>query len=313
MSCRVTQALLTLGLLLAPSFAHPRLVASVEEGDLAAVSAALDAGVDVNEASREPFSVGRGSSDQRSITGVTPLMGATIHTDPSRRDRLVAKLVGAGAAVDTEADDGTTALRFCTQKNQASTAALLLQAGADVDGTERSGNPLTIAAQFGHEEVVAVLIEAGAWVDAYSPEPIDATPLLMAAAKGHVEVVRQLLDAGARIDLENARGVVPHMGAALEALRGQGSRSIEVVQMLLSAGAPASDLEDMVLGRPPSGIEAVELVLQLVRAHRAEEQAAAARPLLVWLRGRGKWMLLVLAGALLWSRRKPKRPLRKSE
>ena len=83
--------------------------------------------------------------------------------------------------------------------------------------------------------------------------------------------------------------------------------------MLLSAGAPASDLEDMVLGRPPSGIEAVELVLQLVRAHRAEEQAAAASPLVLWLRGRGKWMLLVLVGALLWSRRKPKKPSRKSE
>ena len=210
MNSGVTQTLLTLGLLLAPSFAHPRLVASVRDGDLAAVSAALDAGDDVNEASREPFSVGRGD-----ITGVTPLMGATLHTDPSRRDRLVAKLVSAGAAVDTEADDGTTALRFCAQKNQGSTAALLLQAGADVDGTERSGNPLTIAAQFGHVDVAAVLIDAGAWVDAYSPEPIDATPLLMAAAKGHVEVVRQLLDAGARIDLENSKGVVPHMGAAL--------------------------------------------------------------------------------------------------
>ena len=298
----------TLGALLAPSLAHPRLLSSVRDGDLAAVSAALDAGDDVNEASRQPFSVGRGE-----ITGVTPLMVAALDTDSERRDILVAKLLGAGAAVDTEADDGTTALRFCVQKDLAFTAELLLQAGADVDGTERSGNPLTIAAQFGYAEVVAVLIDAGAWLDAYSPEPIDATPLLMAAARGHVGVVRQLLDAGARTDLENSKGVVAHMGAVLEALRGQGSRSAEVVQMLLSAGAPASDLEDMVLARPPSGIEAVELVLQMVRAHRAEQQAAAARPLVVWLRGRGKWWLLVLAGAYWWSRRKPKRPSRKSE
>ena len=294
------QTLLTLVLLVALSFAHPRLVASVRDGDLAAVRAALEAGDDINEATREPFG---------SITGVTPLMGATLLADPSRRDELVAHLVGAGAVVDTEADDGTTALRIAVQKNEASTATLLLQAGADIDGTERSGNPLTIAAQFGHVETVAALIDAGAWLDAYSPEPIDATPLLMAAAKGHVLVVQQLLDAGARIDLENSKGIVPHMGATLEALRGQGSRSVEVVQMLLSAGAPASDLEDMVLGRPPSGVEAVELV----RAHRVKEQAAAESPLVLWLRGRGKWMLLVLASALFWSRRKPKRPLRKSE
>ena len=183
---KVLTLLWTLGALLAPSLAHPRLLASVRDGDLAALSAALAAGDDVNEASREPFSLFE-------ITGVTPLMVAALDTDSERRDILVAKLLGAGAAVDTEADDGTTALRFCLQKDLASTAALLLQAGADVDGTERSGNPLTIAAHFGYAEVVAVLIDAGAWLDAYSPEPIDATPLLMAAARGHVGVVRQLL------------------------------------------------------------------------------------------------------------------------
>ena len=98
----------TLGALLAPGLAHPRLLASVRDGDLAAVSAALDAGDDVNEASREPFSVGRGGE----ITGVTPLMGAALDTDSERRDILVAKLLGAGAGRLT----GRPSRRWCQRR-----------------------------------------------------------------------------------------------------------------------------------------------------------------------------------------------------
>ena len=119
--------------------AYTPLVQAVLDGD-GAVLRTLATSVDVNEAT---------SSYGRS-TGVTALMVAAFTEERARRDELVAVLLEAGAEVDSEADDGMTAMRIAVQNNQPTTAALLLRAGANPDGTERSGNPLTLAAQLGH-------------------------------------------------------------------------------------------------------------------------------------------------------------------
>ena len=244
---------------------YPPLVEAIVGEDADEVRAVLSSGtVDVNAVMSEPY--GRS-------TGVTALMVAGFTAEQALRDELVGLLLDAGAEADTEADDGVTALRIAVQNNQPSTAALLLQAGAGPDGTERSGNPLTIAAQLGHVGVISELIGHGAWLDAYSAEPIDATPLLMAASMGHVATVRQLIEAGADVALANSKGVAPHVGAALQALRGQPKNAYEVVELLLDAGAPTSALEETVLARPPNGIESVELL----RRRREQQRADAPR------------------------------------
>jgi len=265
---------------------------AVHHGDISAIRAALEDGADVNEVLDEP--------DGRS-KGVTALMLVLLSGDSStgaeHRDELVALLLRTGAEVDAEAEDGMSALRIAVERNLPSAALLLLHAGADADGS--SGNLLTIAAQIGHAAVAGTLIEAGADVNAYSGPPIDATPLLMAAAKGHTEVVSLLLDAGARTDLENSRGVAPHTAAIIEALRGQGRATREVVQMLLSAGAPASSTEEMVLRSKPQHTAASEAV-GLLREWRERERAASSHPLVQWFAAR-IWYFPIVA-LLLWLR-----------
>ena len=278
---------------------YPPLVQAVVDGDAATVQAVIDQGVDVNQAMTEAF--GRS-------TGATALMVAVLTAEqPSNREELVAMLLEAGAEVDKEADDGLTALRIACQNNLPSTAAQLLRAGAGPDGTASSGNPLTIAAQLGHVDVATELIEAGAWLDAHSPEPIDATPLLMAASQGQVAMVRLLVEAGASLALENTKGVTPHMGVALQALRGQTTNAYEVMELLLNAGAPASALEATVLARPPSGVEAIELL----RRRREEQRADAPRVLMEKLRAMlmQRWYYLpLLAIFALWQRRRRQQP-----
>jgi len=78
-----------------------------------------------------------------------------------------------------------------------------LTGGASADGRHRA---LALAAQFGHAEIVRLLLDAGEDPDRYNPVGFHghSTPLHQAAAGGHLEVVRLLVERGARLDLKDA-------------------------------------------------------------------------------------------------------------
>lgn len=64
---------------------------------------------------------------------------------------------------------------------------------------------LTLAADFGHVEIVRLLLDAGEDPDRYNPVGghSHTTPLHQAAGGGHDEVVRLLVERGARLDLKD--------------------------------------------------------------------------------------------------------------
>ena len=64
---------------------------------------------------------------------------------------------------------------------------------------------LSLAAQFGHVEVVRLLLDSGEDPDRYNPPGghSHATPLHQAAGAGHEAVVRLLVERGARLDLQD--------------------------------------------------------------------------------------------------------------
>ena len=64
---------------------------------------------------------------------------------------------------------------------------------------------LAVASQFGHVEVVRLLLDAGEDPDRYNPVGghSHATPLHNAAGAGHEDVVRLLVERGARLDLKD--------------------------------------------------------------------------------------------------------------
>ena len=70
----------------------------------------------------------------------------------------------------------------------------------DAEVNKKGWAPLHYAATNGHDDIVKVLLDHSAYIDAGSPN--GTTPLMMAARGGHVSTVKLLLDNGADLTRE---------------------------------------------------------------------------------------------------------------
>ncbi len=146
-------------------------------------------------------------------------------------DRVgVSRLLDQGAAVDTRAVDGTTALHWAARADRTDTLRLLIESGADVNAADRYGvTPLFLAAENGNADAIAALIDAGAEVDGMAP--IGETALMTAVRTGAAAAVTLLLERGAAVDARDRDfEQTPLMLAVREA-------HPEIVALLLARGA----------------------------------------------------------------------------
>jgi len=197
------------------------LFAAIDAGDAAGVDAALAA-----------LAAGGGLTTARDDDGVSPTMHALYRGQAAiaeriaaalpeldifeaaalgRVERLAAILAADPVAATRRSPDGFTALHFPAffGRGDAATASrALIAAGADVNA--RSENafavlPIHSAVAGGHDAVVAVLVDAGADVNATQRH--GWTPLHGAAQNGSLASVERLLAAGADPATRNDDGV----------------------------------------------------------------------------------------------------------
>ena len=98
---------------------------------------------------------------------------------------------------------GESPLMLAALKGQLELAGKMVKKGADVNKT--GWTPLHYAASNGHVEVIKLLLENHAYIDAESPN--GSTPLMMASMYGNPQSVRFLLDEGADPLLKNQIGL----------------------------------------------------------------------------------------------------------
>lgn len=178
---------------------------------------------------------------------VTPVGGAAAGLIAAARGgdlvRLRLEIASGG---DIDAADPTTsrnALHWAANEGKTEAIAVLLEAGADVNATERTGmTPLTLASKEGRVEAVAALLAAGA--DANVRDQIGGSPLLWAAGLGSSATVAELLKAKAEVNVADVNGLTPLLWATSI------GRDPESVALLLEAGADPEQGERIVGDTP---------------------------------------------------------------
>ncbi|HEX7648699.1 MAG TPA: ankyrin repeat domain-containing protein [Noviherbaspirillum sp.] len=108
-----------------------------------------------------------------------------------------------GIDIDARAFNGDTALMVACYKGNKAAVEALVAKGAEINRT--GWTPLHYAAASGSNEIVQMLLDKSAYIDAESPNK--TTPLMMAARAGHIMTVKLLLDEGADATLKNDLGM----------------------------------------------------------------------------------------------------------
>ena len=125
---------------------------------------------------------------------------------------IVQSLLAIGANVnvrDRNAKGHLTPLMIAAQQGNAEMVRLLLDSGADpyMLDSYSGDSVLHQACTSGSTEVIKLLIEAGAFVNAVSATGNHATPLHHALQHGHLACAEVLVDAGADLSLTDEMGV----------------------------------------------------------------------------------------------------------
>lgn len=140
------------------------------------------------------------------------------------RSVMVESLLGNNADNNARDTKGRTPLLLATQRGLCGLVNILLKNGAKEDGW----TALLLAADGGHEKVVALLLQADEAVN--KADENGETALHQAAGKGHEKLVELLLRTGADVDKASKNGWTALHGAA-------GGRHEKIVELLLQAGA----------------------------------------------------------------------------
>jgi cytochrome c len=147
----------------------------VKNGDVAAVTSALDKGAAINE-----------------IDGVTALYIAC----EAGNAELAKLLIDRGADVNLPVSWQRTPLFAANKGGHAEIVKLLLDNGADPNQLAKSQTPLHVAAENGCLQCVIHLVDAGAEVNALTSN--GSPPIHLAKLRGHDDIVAYLQSHGAR-------------------------------------------------------------------------------------------------------------------
>lgn len=190
------------------------VIQAIQDGNLEALLAALDAGPTAPHAANEQ--------------GVSALLLALYHRRADMAEAIAAKrsrfsiheacalprldaidamLAEDPSAVSARSADGFTPLHIAAFFAQHAAATKLIAAGAGVDVVAENPTrvrPLHSAVASGRTGGVRLLLEYGA--DPNSRQQMGFTPLMGAAANGHVEIMKLLLERGADPKLVSEEG-----------------------------------------------------------------------------------------------------------
>ena len=150
----------------------------------------------------------------------------------------IERLVAAGANREPRDGNGRTPLHVAAYRRQYDAARMLMKRGANPNALDAQRYDIvTIAAVADDVPMLKVALEGGASAKNVT-SPYDGTALIAAAHLGHDEVVKVLIAAGAPLDHVNNLGWTAVIEAIV--LGNGGKRHTETLRALIAAGANPS-------------------------------------------------------------------------
>jgi ankyrin repeat protein len=137
-------------------------------------------------------------------------------------------LLGKGADINAQGGSHGSALQAASAKGHEQVVEILLEGGAKIDAQDEYHSVLKAASASGHERVVKILLDNNANVNAHNRRC--CTALQAASASGHVRVVKILLDRDADIRLQGGFYGTPLMLASAAGHE-------QIVKLLIDRGA----------------------------------------------------------------------------
>lgn len=149
---------------------------------------------------------------------------------------IVRMMIGNGADVNAENNDGDTSLIMAFKNGHLEVAQLLIEKGADINakGSDEQ-TPLMYAFIGGNLEMAKLLIGKGADVSTKGRD--SQTPLMHAVNVGHLELVKLLIERGAEVNAKDNGGRTSLHYAAL-------NEEDEMIEFLVKEGAEVVPVEE---------------------------------------------------------------------
>ncbi|KAJ2068458.1 phosphate system positive regulatory protein pho81 [Coemansia sp. S155-1] len=124
------------------------------------------------------------------------------------------------------------ALQLACEKGHQDIVLMLLDAGAEIVANSQGVHPAHVAARAGYADILRLLLAHSQSVD-IADKDLGWTPVFYAASEGDLECIRILLDAGCDLDVVDENGHTPAYFAANEG-------HLDCVDMLLEAASARS-------------------------------------------------------------------------
>jgi ankyrin repeat protein len=187
----------------------------------------------------------------------------------------VQRFLQQGANIQTQQQNGWTALKCAARWAHPDTVKFLLDKGAGVDGTDTWGKTALNEAvgPAGNAAVVRLLLDSGANCLALAPR--DPTPLFTAVWMNRPEYLRMMLDKGVGIETTESDGDTPLIAAADSGYPG-------MVEFLLEKGANIEAKNkngDTAMSKAKASNHAdVVLLLEQASSKTAQSKSASGSP-----------------------------------
>ena len=185
------------------------------------------------------------------VNASNPYQGTVVHkaiiqAPHSLPLEAIKALIKAGVDVNAGEANGYTPLMLAARPNQEELVELLLSAGAkrSLHAKDRDGRSALIFAAGGYRDstlaIVKLLLANGATVN--EADEAGETPLMLAARAGSIETVQTLLKAGAAINAKDRQGQTALVYATREIYTTNRIGS-QIVKVLLAAGAKINEVD----------------------------------------------------------------------